>query len=71
LAWQLQLTICRDQFRGFIEKQLDIRQITPAGQEIALSLIKVLSFREVAQSRQTRKKTARQRAVNEYRKAGL
>jgi len=45
--------------------------LIPAEQEIAMSLIKGLSFREVAELRQTREKTARQHAANVYRKAGL
>jgi len=60
-----------DQYRTVIQKQFDAWQLTPAEQEIALTLIKGLSFREVAALRQTSQKTARQHATNVYRKAGL
>lgn len=60
-----------DQYRAVIQKQFDAWQLTPAEQEIAMTLIKGLSFKEVAQIRQTQEKTARQHAANVYRKAGL
>lgn len=60
-----------NQFRAIMQKQFDAWRLTPTEQEVALSLIKGLSFREVAQIRQTREKTARQHAANVYRKAGL
>jgi len=60
-----------NQYRAVIQKQFTAWQLTPAEQEIALTLIKGLSFREVAEIRQTREKTARQHAANIYRKAGL
>lgn len=59
------------QYRAVIQKQFDAWQLTPAEQEIAMTLIKGLSFKEVAQIRQTQEKTARQHAANVYRKAGL
>lgn len=60
-----------NQFRAVMQRQFDAWRLTPTEQEVALSLIKGLSFREVAQIRQTREKTARQHATNVYRKAGL
>jgi len=60
-----------NQYRSVIQKQFTAWQLTPAEQEIALTLIKGLSFREIAEIRQIREKTARQHAANVYRKAGL
>jgi len=59
------------QYRSVIQKQFTAWQLTPAEQEVALTLIKGLSFREVAEIREIREKTARQHATNVYRKAGL
>lgn len=60
-----------NQYRAVIQKQFDAWHLTPAEQAIALTLIKGLSFKEIAQIRQTQEKTARQHAANVYRKAGL
>ena len=60
-----------NQYRGVIQKQFEKWQLTPSEQEVALTLIKGLSFREVAAIRQTREKTVRQQAANVYKKAGL
>ena len=59
------------QYGAVMQKQFDAWRLTPAEQEIALTLIKGLSFREVAELRQTSQKTARQHAANVYKKAGL
>lgn len=59
------------QYRAVIQTQFDQWQLTPSEQEIALALIKGLSFREVAEVRNTREKTVRQQAAVVYRKANL
>lgn len=60
-----------NQYRAVVRKQFETWQLTPAEQEIAMCLIKGLSFREVAELRNTKEKTARQHAANVYKKAGL
>jgi len=60
-----------NQYRSVVQKQFTTWQLTPAEQEIAVTLMKGLSFREVAEIRQIREKTARQHAANVYKKAGL
>lgn len=59
------------QYRTVIQKQFDQWKLSPGEQEIALALIKGLSFREVAELRDTREKTVRQQAASVYKKAGL
>lgn len=58
-------------YRGVIQKQFDQWKLSPGEQEIALALIKGLSFREIAELRNTREKTVRQQATSVYKKAGL
>lgn len=59
------------QFRAVMQKQFSDWQLTDSEQDIARALIKGLSFREVAELRETREKTVRQQAAAVYRKAGL
>ncbi len=59
------------QYRTVIQKQFEQWKLSPGEQEIALALIKGLSFKEVAQLRDTREKTVRQQAASVYKKAGL
>lgn len=59
------------QYRSVIQKQFEQWRLSPGEQEIALALIKGLSFREVSELRSTREKTVRQQAASIYRKAGL
>ena len=58
-------------FRDVIQKQFDAWSLTSSEQDVALGLLKGLSFREIAGLRDTREKTVRQQATNVYRKAGL
>lgn len=60
-----------NQYRNIIKNQFTDWKLTPSEQEVALTLIKGLSFREVAQVRQTQEKTVRQQAASVYKKAGL
>lgn len=60
-----------NQYRDVIKNQFTQWKLTPSEQEVALTLIKGLSFREVAQVRQTQEKTVRQQAASVYKKAGL
>ena len=59
------------QYREVMQKQFDAWGLTESEQEIVISLLKGLSFREVASLRDTREKTVRQQATGIYRKAGL
>lgn len=59
------------QYREVMQKQFNAWELTESEQEIVISLLKGLSFREVAAMRETREKTVRQQATSIYRKAGL
>jgi len=59
------------QYRAVIHRQFESWQLTRSEQDIALALIKGLSFREIAELRDTREKTVRQQAATVYKKAGL
>jgi DNA-binding CsgD family transcriptional regulator len=54
-----------------IDRQCDRWQLSTAEREVALLLLKGLSFKEVADARQTSERTVRQQALAVYRKAGL
>ncbi len=59
------------QYRQVMQKQFDAWKLTASEQDVVLGLLKGLSFREVAEIRETREKTVRQQATNVYRKAGV
>ena len=59
------------QYRSVIQKQFEQWKLSPGEQEIALALIKGLSFREISELRDTREKTVRQQAASVYKKANL
>lgn len=54
-----------------IEQQLQQWGLSPAEQEVALLLIKGLSFKEIALARSTSEHTVRQQAASLYRKSGI
>ncbi len=54
-----------------IEAQLKAWGLSPAEGEVALLLLKGLSFKEIAQVRDTSERTARDQARAVYRKAGV
>ena len=54
-----------------IDQQFDRWGLSPAEKEVALLLLKGLSFRELAEARSVTEATARQQARAMYRKAGL
>lgn len=54
-----------------IQTQFKKWQLTPSEQEVALLLLKGLSFKEIAAVRDTLEKTVRQQASSIYRKAGV
>jgi DNA-binding NarL/FixJ family response regulator len=54
-----------------IQEQFSEWQLTAGEQEVALLLLKGLSFKEIAALRNTLEKTVRQQASGIYRKAGV
>jgi DNA-binding CsgD family transcriptional regulator len=59
------------QYAEIIQEQFDVWEFTPSEKEVALLLLKGLSFDEIASVRDTREKTVRQQATAIYRKSGL
>ncbi len=59
------------QYRIVMQKQFDAWRLTASEQDVVLGLLKGLSFREIAELRETREKTVRQQASSVYRKAGV
>ncbi len=60
-----------NQYRGVMQKQFDAWQLTASEQDVVIGLLKGLSFREIAELRDTREKTVRQQASSVYKKAGV
>lgn len=54
-----------------VHGQFDRWQLTPSEREVAVALLKGMSFQEIALLRDTREKTVRQHASSVYRKSGL
>lgn len=54
-----------------IHEQLEAWELSPTEKEVALLLLKGLSFEEIASIRHTKEKTVRQQAISIYRKSGL
>lgn len=54
-----------------IHEQLHEWELSPTEKEVALLLLKGLSFDEIASIRNTKEKTVRQQAIAVYRKSGL
>lgn len=59
------------QYRAVMQKQFDAWLLTASEQDVVIMLLKGLSFREIAELRDTREKTVRQQASSVYRKAGV
>lgn len=59
------------QYGEVIQEQLAAWELTPSEKEVALLLLKGLSFEEIANVRDTKEKTVRQQATSIYRKSGL
>lgn len=59
------------QYGEVIQEQLTTWDFTQSEKEVALLLLKGLSFEEVANVRDTKEKTVRQQATAIYRKSGL
>lgn len=61
----------RSEYSKVIQEQLNEWELTPSEREVALLLLKGLSFEEIASVRETKEKTVRQQATAIYRKSGL
>ncbi|MCX4186410.1 helix-turn-helix transcriptional regulator [Methylophaga sp. OBS4] len=61
----------RKQYSQVIQQQFNEWHLSQSEQEIALLLLKGLSFNEIAALRQTREKTVRQQASEIYKKSGI
>ncbi|MCG8547654.1 MAG: LuxR C-terminal-related transcriptional regulator [Alphaproteobacteria bacterium] len=59
------------QYRAVMQKQFDAWKLTASEQDVVIGMLKGLSFREIAELRETREKTVRQQASAVYRKAGV
>jgi len=55
----------------YLHKQFDDWNLTPSEKEVALILLKGLSFKEMAEIRNTKEKTIRQQASAIYKKASV
>lgn len=61
----------RKQYSEVIQHQFRAWQLTTSEQEVAMLLLKGLSFKEIAAVRDTREKTVRQQASTIYAKSGV
>ena len=61
----------RKQYSEVIQQQFRAWQLTTSEQEVAMLLLKGLSFKEIAAVRNTREKTVRQQASTIYAKSGV
>ncbi len=59
------------QYRQVIREQLEEWQLSESEREVAMLLLKGLSFKEIAEVRETQEKTVRQQASSLYKKAEL
>lgn len=61
----------RREYSELIRRQFDTWNLTASEQQVALLLLKGLSFKEIAAVRDTREKTVRQQASTIYSKSGV
>jgi DNA-binding CsgD family transcriptional regulator len=59
------------EYNKYITKQFEVWSLTPSEKEVALVLLKGLSFKEIAVVRDTKEKTVRQQASTIYRKSSV
>ncbi len=59
------------EYSKYLHKQFDAWELTPSEKEVALVLLKGLSFKEIAEVRNTKEKTVRQQASTIYRKSNV
>lgn len=61
----------RHQFGQAVHQQFDLWKLSKSEQQVAMLLLKGLSFKEIAVVRKTKEKTVRQQASTIYAKSGL
>lgn len=66
-----QSQIIARQYRAVMQQQFVAWRLTVSEQDVVIMLLKGLSFREIAELRDTREKTVRQQASSVYQKAGV
>ena len=57
------------EYREVMQKQFDAWTLSASEQDVVIGMLKGLSFREIAELRETQEKTVRQQASSVYRKA--
>jgi DNA-binding CsgD family transcriptional regulator len=66
-----ELVAARHELSRVLHEQFGVWQLTETEREVAMLLLKGLSFREIAGIRNTLEKTVRQQASSIYRKSGV
>lgn len=70
-ATQARLKEAGKHYSHIIQEQFGEWQLTASEREVALLLLKGLSFKEIAEIRETLEKTVRQQASSVYKKSGI
>jgi len=70
-AWRAQAEQLLGGLGATVDRAFDAWGLTPAEREVALLLLKGLSFKEVGAVRDTSERTSREQARGVYRKAGV
>ena len=70
-AWRAQAEELLAGVGSVVEQQFEAWQLSPAEREVAMLLLKGLSFKEIAAVRETSERTSRDQARAVYRKAGV
>lgn len=65
------MTLARRQYSQVIHDQFELWQLTQSEQNVAMLLLKGLSFKEISAVRETKEKTVRQQASTIYNKSGV
>ncbi|MGB1201565.1 MAG: helix-turn-helix transcriptional regulator, partial [Cognaticolwellia aestuarii] len=66
-----EMKVARAKYSEVINEQFNLWGLTKSEQEVAMLLLKGLSFREISEVRDTKEKTVRQQASNIYVKADV
>jgi DNA-binding NarL/FixJ family response regulator len=66
-----EMSAARRQYSQVIHDQFELWQLTKSEQEVAMLLLKGLSFKEISAVRETKEKTVRQQASTIYNKSGV
>lgn len=70
-SFNIRLQNIKKEFSTVTQLQFEEWELTPSEQEIAHLLLKGLSFREIAEIRETKEKTVRHQATGVYTKSGV